>query len=96
MNVDESNSNQIVLKQLRAALGGISQENLARLIGCSIRKIQRGENGTETTWTTEEAQNLDKLLEDNFGVDINSLPRRLSSTEPVPFLQEAISQKNQG
>ncbi|NEZ56504.1 XRE family transcriptional regulator [Leptolyngbyaceae cyanobacterium CCMR0082] len=92
----ESNVNQegVVLKQLRNALGGISQEALSKMIGCSVRKIWRGENGTEPTWTTIEAKNLHLLLERHFGVGITHLPDSLKSSDPVPFLQEAIAQKN--
>ncbi|MBE9065147.1 helix-turn-helix domain-containing protein [Leptolyngbya cf. ectocarpi LEGE 11479] len=85
--------NKVVLKQLREALG-LSQEALSRVIDCSIRKVQRGENGAEPGWTIKEAKNIDRLLSEHFGVGISALPDRLSSSEPVPFLADAISQKN--
>ncbi|MEM9805754.1 MAG: transcriptional regulator [Cyanobacteria bacterium P01_D01_bin.56] len=94
MDVNEVNSTGAVLKQLREALGGISQESLSKMIGCSVRKIWRGENGTETTWTTAEAQNLHLLLQAHFGVGITDLPKELKSSDPVPFLQDAIEQKS--
>ena len=94
MNDSEVNKEVVVLEQLRKALGGISQESLSRMIGCSSRKIWRGENGTETTWTTAEAKNLHLLLQNHFGVGITDLPDRLNSSEPVPFLQSAIKQKS--
>ena len=83
----------VVLKQIRLALG-LSQDRLSKLIDCSIRKIQRGENGVETSWTLREAQNLHRLLHENFGVGIDALPDTLTYSEPIDFLEEAIAQKS--
>ena len=70
-------NDQPVLKQIRDSLG-LSRERFARLIGCSTQKIYRGENGVEITFTIEEIQNLNIVLRDNFGCDVDSLPKRLS------------------
>ena len=77
-----------VLKQLREALGGISQEALAKQIGCSVRKIWRGENGTEPTWTTSEAKRLNSLLQENFEASLMDLPDSLKAAAPLPFLSK--------
>ena len=95
MNEQKNNLEGVVLKQLRDALGGISQEALSRLIGCSAKKIWRGENGIEITWTTAEAKRLDALLEERFDKTIRDLPDSLKSSEPIPFLQSE-QQKSEG
>lgn len=74
-----------MLRLFRESLG-LSQERFARLIGCSVKKIYRGERGTKTQWTPSEVKAIDMVMRDYFGKTIQDLPDDLGaiSTE-FPF-----------
>lgn len=75
------------LKQLRDFLN-LSQTELAFLLGCSQRKVSRGENGSQVLLTLKEAKRLDRLMRVVFRKDIQSLPDELTALETLEFLQE--------
>ncbi|MEO0537669.1 MAG: helix-turn-helix transcriptional regulator [Cyanobacteria bacterium P01_A01_bin.123] len=77
------------LKQIREALN-LSQEKFARFIGCSAKKISRGENGGNVLWTMAEAKALDKFMQKEFGLTIHDLPDDMSQPiAKLTFLEKA-------
>lgn len=82
VNMDKSKTQQnevTVLRKLREEIG-ISQEGLAYKIGCSIRTIQRAENGDrEPQFTAEQWINFQLFLKSHK----KKLPRRLSDKVAV-------------
>lgn len=92
--LDESRqNNQPVIKELREFLG-LSQEGLARLIGCSAKKLSRGENGVEISFTMAEIKNLEVLLKEQLGISsFSALPDKLSEPADLSHLLKSQEAK---
>ncbi|MBE9119052.1 helix-turn-helix transcriptional regulator [Lusitaniella coriacea LEGE 07157] len=70
------------LRQIRQALGKISQEEFARRIGTTVRTVSRWEKGDATpTFTIDQVKNLKREIE-SIGLTIEDLPSQLGRTKP--------------
>jgi transcriptional regulator with XRE-family HTH domain len=68
---------QSFLKTLREALGGISQEALARRLGVSVVSISRWERGvTPATFTVRQLKNFIEVLREA-NLDVATIPDEL-------------------